>query len=76
MVVDVGNFLQKRIKIYFVDTMLKILDFALLILMTPQKECKRQKKFSNLLLIQSTKTTMFVVDQTGQFQSWPESFSL
>lgn len=76
MVVDVGNFLQKRIKIYFLDTMLKILDFALLILMTPQKECKRQKKFSSFLLIQSTKTKMFVVDQTGQFQSWPESFSL
>ena len=42
MVVDVGNFLQKRLKIYFLGTMLKILDFALLILMRPQKECKRQ----------------------------------
>ena len=41
MVVDVGNFLQiKELKLY--DTMLKILDFALLILMRPQKERKKQ----------------------------------
>ena len=57
MVVDVGNFLQiKELKLY--DTMLKILDFALLILMRPQKERKNSSMFSSLLFIQSAKTNL------------------